>query len=125
MTEQLTLEIIRKLPKAELHCHLDGSVRPSTVVELAKLQGVSLPTYDVQELTKLVTVREDCESLEEYLRGFQISLSVMQEKESITRIMYEVCEDAYNDGVRYIEVRFSPILHTEKGLTLSMVMEGK
>nr|CAG4715040.1 unnamed protein product [Naegleria fowleri] len=121
---KLTLDIIRKLPKAELHRHLDGSVRVETIIELAKEQGVQLPTFDVEELRKLVSVSNDCASLVEYLRGFDISLSVMQKRYSITRIMYEVCEDAWNDGVKYLEVRFSPILHTKGGLSLSSVMEA-
>lgn len=122
--EKLTLGILRKLPKAELHCHLDGSVRVSTVIELAKEQNVKLPVETVPELKKLVTVGKDCPSLVEYLRGFQITLLVMQKKYAITRCMYEVCEDAAADGVRYIEVRFSPILHTDEGLSLSGVMDA-
>jgi len=121
---KLTLDIIRRLPKAELHRHLDGSVRVETIIELAKEQGVSLPSFDVEELRKLVSVSNDCQSLVEYLRGFDISLSVMQKRYSITRIMYEVCEDAFLDGCKYLEVRFSPILHTRCGLSLSSVMEA-
>lgn len=85
---------------------------------------MTLPTFDPVELSRLVSVRDDCESLVEYLRGFDITLSVMQTRYAITRAMYEVCEDAYLDGVRYIEVRFSPILHTRGGLSLSSVMEA-
>ncbi|KAL9657953.1 hypothetical protein ABK040_012177 [Willaertia magna] len=121
---KLTKEIIRRLPKAELHRHLDGSVRIETIIELAKEQGVELPTFDPDELRKLVSVNNDCQSLVEYLRGFDISLSVMQKKYAITRIMYEVAEDAYLDGVKYLEVRFSPILHTKGGLSLSSIMEA-
>ncbi|EFC39594.1 predicted protein [Naegleria gruberi] len=85
---KLTLDIIRKLPKAELHRHLDGSVRVETIIELAKEQGVDLPSFDVEELRKLVSVTNDCTSLVEYLRGFDISLSVMQKRYSITQIAW-------------------------------------
>lgn len=122
--DRLTIGIMRKLPKAELHCHLDGSVRISTILELAKEQNVKLPTTDFAELKKLIVVGKECPSLVEYLRGFGITLLVMQKKYAITRCMYEVCEDAAMDGVRYIEVRFSPILHTDEGLSLSGVMDA-
>jgi adenosine deaminase len=71
-----------------------------------------------------VVVGENCTSLVEYLRAFDITLSVLQKPYSITRVMYEVCEDAVADGVRYLEVRFSPILHTREGMNLSQVMEA-
>lgn len=77
---RLTLDVLKKLPKAELHCHLDGSVRISTIIDLARKQGVQLPTFDEQELKKLITVTEECESLEDYLRGFEISLSVCKRR---------------------------------------------
>mmetsp|Transcript_37227 Transcript_37227/g.93455 ORF Transcript_37227/g.93455 Transcript_37227/m.93455 type:complete len:777 (-) Transcript_37227:4561-6891(-) len=120
----IPLELFRQLPKAELHCHLDGSVRIETIIELAKEQGVELPSTDVEELRSLVTVGRDCASLVEYLRGFGITLSVLQRDFAITRVMYEVAQDAAADGVRYLEVRFSPVLHTEGGMGLSQVMRA-
>lgn len=102
-------------------------------MELAEEQGVELPSHDREELTNMVTVGLECESLEEYLMGFDITLKVLQQScmnsyylilDAITRAMYEVCEDAYNDGVKYLEVRFSPILHINEGLSLSNVMEA-
>ena len=74
----ITLDVMKRLPKAELHLHLDGAVRPRTILELAKEQGVELPTFDEEELTKLVCVRADCEPLVEYLRSFDITLLVLQ-----------------------------------------------
>ena len=74
----ITRDVMKRLPKAELHLHLDGSVRPHTIIELAKEQGVELPTFDEAELTKLVCVGEDCKSLVEYLRSFDITLKVLQ-----------------------------------------------
>eukprot|EP01125_Pyxidicula_operculata_P010697 TRINITY_DN3522_c0_g2_i1.p1 TRINITY_DN3522_c0_g2~~TRINITY_DN3522_c0_g2_i1.p1 ORF type:complete len:537 (-),score=82.12 TRINITY_DN3522_c0_g2_i1:769-2379(-) len=120
----ISLETIKRLPKAELHRHLDGSVRISTIIELANEQNIQLPTTDPEELKKLVTVDENCQSLVQYLRGFDITLLVLQKSYAITRAMYEVCEDAMKDGVRYLEVRFSPILHVREGLSLSGVMEA-
>ena len=117
----IPLEVLRKFPKADLHRHFDGSIRISTIIELAKVQGVELPTFDEEELKKLITVDENCESLVEYLRGFEITNRVLQEREALTRCFFEVCEDALNDGIAYVEVRFSPILHTEKGLSLQQV----
>ena len=121
---KITREVMRKLPKAELHKHLDGSVRPSTIIALAKEQGVELPTFDEEELKKLVSVDENCPSLVEYLRGFDITLKVLQRPYALTRAMYEVCEDSWKDGVRYLEIRFSPILHINEGLSLGGVMEA-
>ena len=121
---KITREVMRKLPKAELHKHLDGSVRPSTIIALAKEQGVELPTFDEEELKKLVSVGDNCPSLVEYLRGFDITLKVLQRPYALTRVMYEVCEDSWNDGVRYLEIRFSPILHINEGLSLGGVMEA-
>lgn len=74
----ITRDVMRRLPKAELHLHLDGAVRPRTIIELAKEQNVELPTFDEEELTKIVCVRQDCESLVEYLRSFDITLKVLQ-----------------------------------------------
>ena len=87
--QKLSIEVLRKLPKAELHRHLDGSVRVSTIIELAKEQNIELPTFDEKELTKLVSVDNDCTSLEEYLRGFAITLKVLQRPDALTRVMYE------------------------------------
>uniref|UniRef100_A0A6B2KYG9 adenosine deaminase n=1 Tax=Arcella intermedia TaxID=1963864 RepID=A0A6B2KYG9_9EUKA len=118
------MSIFKRLPKAELHCHLDGAVRIQTIIDLAREQGITLPTFDFQELQNMVTVTEKCTSLEEYLVGFDITLKVLQKSYAITRAIYEVVEDAVNDGIRYLEIRFSPILHTNDGLSLSGVMEA-
>jgi adenosine deaminase len=80
LNDILPVDVLRRFPKAELHRHLDGSVRPETIIELAQEQDVQLPTFDVNELRNLICVKEDCESLVEYLRGFDIALSVMQQK---------------------------------------------
>jgi len=120
----ITEEVMRKLPKAELHMHLDGSLRVQTIIDLAKEQGVELPSYDPEELRKIVSVTGECKSLVDYLRGFDITLKVLQRQYALTRVMYEICEDCWNDGIRYVEIRFSPILHTNEGLSLGSVMEA-
>eukprot|EP01098_Paradermamoeba_levis_P010306 TRINITY_DN4328_c0_g2_i2.p1 TRINITY_DN4328_c0_g2~~TRINITY_DN4328_c0_g2_i2.p1 ORF type:complete len:140 (+),score=32.00 TRINITY_DN4328_c0_g2_i2:54-422(+) len=112
--KKLSLEVLRKLPKVDLHRHLDGSIRLSTIIELAREQNVQLPTYDEEELRKCVCVdtQSGCSSLEDYLKGFEIILRVLQTPYALTRAVYEVCEDAVKDGIKYLEIRFSPILHT-------------
>lgn len=121
---KLTYEIIQQLPKAELHCHLDGFVRPQTVVELAAEQNVTLPTTDLQELKKLMTAPMDCPDLPTYLQCFDIVNLVMQEPYAITRIFYEACQDAVKDGISYIELRFAPAQHTKRGYSLSQILES-
>ncbi len=116
---QITKELIRKLPKAELHCHLDGSLRVSTILELATLQKVQLPADNQEDLHKFLAIKGKMKNLEEYLKIFDITLSVLQTPESLQRVSFELAEDCWNDSVRYVEVRYSPILHTQKGMTSS------
>jgi adenosine deaminase len=115
---KVTLELIKKLPKAELHCHLDGSPRIATLIDLADKQKNKLPTMDPDELHKILSVGDNLGTLEDYIHRFDITLSVMQTPEALTRCAYELAEDCHNDGVRYLEVRYSPILHTNHGMTL-------
>ena len=114
---------LRQLPKAELHCHLDGSLRPSTMLELARDQRVTLPRQTPEELTEFMRV-DDANSLEDYLRRFDVTISVLQTEEALERAAYELVEDAYEDGVSYIEVRNAPILNVVKGLTLVEAIEA-
>ncbi|EAY05008.1 adenosine deaminase family protein [Trichomonas vaginalis G3] len=120
----LSLDIIRQLPKADLHCHLDGCCRPETIIELAHEQGVKLPTEDINELRKILTAPPDCPDLVTYLRCFDAPLDVMQYPYAITRIFYEVCEDAVKDGVTYLELRFAPALLTRKGLSYTQILQA-
>jgi adenosine deaminase len=114
---------LRQLPKAELHCHLDGSVRPATLLELAREARVQMPRHTAEELAEFMRV-DDANSLEDYLRRFDVTVSVMQTEEALERIAYELAEDAAEDGVRYIEIRNAPILNVVHGLTLVQAVEA-
>lgn len=114
---------LRQLPKAELHCHLDGSVRPATLLDLAREHRVDMPKSTVEELAEYMRV-DDARSLEDYLRRFDVTISVMQSEEALERIAYELAEDAAEDGVRYIEVRNAPLLNVVQGLTLVQAVEA-
>lgn len=103
-------EFLEEIPKTDLHVHLDGSVRISTLIELALEQGVILPSYNEEELRNTV-FNGRYDTLEEYLVGFKYTCAVMQTAESLERIAYEFGVDNYNEGVRYFEVRFAPQLH--------------
>lgn len=125
----LNRELIYKLPKTELHCHLDGSLRIKTIMELAEQQNITLPAKTEQELEKILKIGMNCNSLVEYLRPFDITLSVLQEPEALVRATYELAEDCAAENVRYLEIRFAPILHTQKEMRLhdaiSNVLKGK
>ena len=120
----LTIEEIHKLPKTDLHCHLDGSVRVPTLMELAEKRQIELPAKDEKSLRKNLEAGKQVNSLADYLRAFDTTLSVMQDEEDISQIAEELCEDAWNEGVWYLEVRFSPILHQRKSLRLTQVMNA-
>ena len=121
---KFTSEIINKLPKAELHCHLDGSLRVKTIIELAEIQGVELPSKNEDDLIKILSIGPSEKSLEDYIKKFDITLSVLQTPESLERTAFELAMDCHNDGVRYLEVRYSPILHTKKGMLLSETVDS-
>ena len=112
------------LPKVELHCHLDGSLRVETVIELAKKENIDLNSYDYNYVKNLLTVEEDCDSLDEYLKRFDLPNKVLQTKENLRRVAYELLEDAAKENVKYIEVRFAPIFHIKNGLTLDEIIES-
>ena len=120
----ISKKFIQALPKAELHCHLDGSLRISTILDLAVKENISLPEDNEVGLKNILIVKDRVESLEEYLKMFKITLSVMQTPESLERCSYELIEDVYRENVRYIEIRYSPILHIENGMTMEEAVEA-
>jgi adenosine deaminase len=116
---------IRRAPKVLLHDHLDGGLRPRTVIDLAVQEGYEgLPTTDVAELTRWFTESADSGSLERYLETFKHTVGVMQSAAALTRTAAECAQDLADDGVVYAEVRFAPELHLERGLTLHQVVEA-
>jgi adenosine deaminase len=116
---------IARAPKVLLHDHLDGGLRPSTVVELAAEQGYGrLPTMDPADLASWFHRGAKRNDLVLYLETFAHTVGVMQERDAITRVAYECAEDLAADGVVYAEVRFAPELHLESGLTLDEVVEA-
>ncbi len=124
----VTPEILQRLPKSDLHCHLDGSLRVNSILELASQQGVELPGPDPERLKQAVTVDPTTHSLENYIQKFDITLSVLQTPESLERAAYELAQDAARENIRYLEVRYSPILHTKRGMhetdTIESVLRG-
>ena len=118
-----TSERLLRMPKAELHVHLDGSLRTTTMVELAAERGVTLPTDDPAALYDYMVV-DDALNLEDYLERFHLTLALMQDAEGIERIAYELIEDHANENVRYVEVRFSPILNAQGELEAHQALEA-
>jgi adenosine deaminase len=119
----LTRDDILAWPKAELHCHLDGSLRLATMLELAADQRKTalLPAETEEGLKKVLRQIDDAATLEEYLAWFGYTIPLMQSREALHRIAYELAMDAAEENVRYIEVRFGPVLHTAEGLSLDEV----
>ncbi|HEX4627391.1 MAG TPA: adenosine deaminase [Gemmatimonadales bacterium] len=115
-------DVLRRWPKAELHVHLDGCLRPETMLELARVQGIRLPADTPEALARALHVRH-AKSLEDYLTKYDITLSVMQTAGALERVAYEFVLDAAADGLRYVEVRYSPLLH-RPALTLTQAIEA-
>ncbi|MCS5615506.1 MAG: adenosine deaminase [Candidatus Marinimicrobia bacterium] len=121
---KITHALLKRLPKVELHCHLDGSLRVPTILDLAKKDKVTLTTSSSEELSKLLVIGKTRGSLEDYIKRFDITLSVMQTPQALSRTAYELIEDVAKENVRYIEIRYSPILHTGKGMTMGESVEA-
>lgn len=121
---KLTEDFLFKLPKTDLHVHLDGSVRPETIVEIARAKNVELPSYEPEEMARLLTVQGKVDNLAQYIEKFDVTLSVLQDEESLRRVAFELAEDAAQENVRYMEVRYSPILHQQKGMALEKIVDA-
>ncbi len=121
---KLPQEFFQKLPKTDLHVHLDGSMRVQTIIDLARIEKVSLPAQDAEGLRAVLKFGSNYGSLVEYLKTFDVTLSVLQTEESLFRAAFELAEDAAAENVRYMEVRYSPMLHTRRGLRLTSVIEA-
>lgn len=120
----LPLEFFRQLPKSDLHVHLDGSLRLETILDLAEQDGIELPSHEPAALREAMNLGENCGSLVEYLKAFDVTLKVLQTEEALRRVAFELAEDAHAENIRHMEVRYSPMLHTRKGLRLTSVVEA-
>jgi adenosine deaminase len=118
----VTRELLRRLPKAELHVHLDGCLRPTTLLELARDAGVRLPAESPDDLAKAMSV-ERARNLEEYLERYRYTVSVLQTPQALERVAYEFVVDVAQENIRYVEVRYCPALHTP-GVTLTQAVES-
>ena len=122
--KSISKELLLQLPKVELHCHLDGSLRVNSILDQAKIDHIKLPFKNYDDLTAYFKIGENRGSLEDYIRRFDITLRVMQTPKALSRFTYELIEDVSRENVRYIEVRYSPMLHTMKGMALEEALES-
>ena len=120
---EITEELVRSLPKTDLHVHLDGSLRLPTLIELAKDYSIDLPSYTPEGLRELV-YKDRYDSLGDYLKGFGYAVAVMQSEVALERIAYEFAIDNFSEGVRYFEVRFAPQLHVHQHMNTVMVIKA-
>lgn len=116
-----TQEFLRVIPKTDLHCHLDGSLRLNTLIELAGQQGVKLPSNTEDGLRDLV-FKEHYRDLPDYLHGFAYTCAVLRDAESLERVAFELGQDCLAEGVRYLEVRFAPQLNAGRDLSVAEVL---
>jgi adenosine deaminase len=120
----LTRKLLTRLPKAELHIHLDSCLRPETMLELARQARVELPSADPETLRRHMIV-SNARNLEDYLQRFELTIPLLQTPEAIERVSYEAVEDAAKDGIRYMEVRYCPWLSRKRGLTMEAALEAE
>ncbi len=119
----ITREFIEKLPKTDLHLHLDGSIRLGTLIELASQYNVALPATTESGLRETV-FKDNYDSLKDYLRGFAYTVPVLQSEVALHRVSYELALDCQAEGLRYIEVRFAPQLHMHRHLNAENVLKA-
>ena len=111
-------------PKVDLHLHLDGSMLPETAWELALERGIPMPADTLEEFRSFIIVTADCRSVNEYLKRFEMPLSILQDQPALTRVARELVELLAAQGLAYAEIRFAPQLHTRKGLTQRQAIEA-
>jgi len=121
--ERPVRDIIVAMPKTEMHVHLDGSLRLETIADLAQLQGVALPVPP-ERLAEVCVVSGNCRSLVQFLGYFQLPLSVLQTPDALERVTHELCADLAAENVRYVEIRFGPSLHRERGMDLLEIIDA-
>jgi len=122
--EPISRDEVLQWPKTDLHCHLDGSMRVSTLIDLARTYDVTLPCYDEPCLREQLGLGRRYDSLEEYLKVFDFTLRVLQHKEALERVAFELAEDAARENVVYLEVRYAPVFHTHMALTWSETVDA-
>lgn len=116
-------DLLAMLPKSDLHCHLDGSLRLDTLVELAQKRKIQLPSYTADGLQELV-FKESYRDLPDYLHGFAYTCAVLTDEEALERVAYELAQDCLAEGTRYLEVRFAPQLHVRPDLPIDRVLQA-
>ncbi len=117
-------EALRKLPKVDLHCHLDGSIRPQTIFDIMKAAGAKLPCSVPADIAGYVQVDSSCRSLTDFLDKFEFFYPYLRSPESMERIAYELCEDAATENIRYMEVRFAPCLQASEKVTQEDILRS-
>lgn len=117
-------KFFEQLPKTDLHVHLDGSLRPETILDLAEKNGIDIGVDTTDKLIKKLKPGKTHASLDEYLKAFELTLKVLQTEDALYRAAYELVEDNAKENVQYFEVRYSPILHTQKGLPVTSILES-
>jgi len=121
MTAKISADFIKAIPKTDLHLHLDGSLRLSTLIELSKTAGLDLPSFEEEGLRELV-FKKQYKDLPDYLQGFAYTCAVMQNEENLERIAYELAQDNIEENVRYCEVRFAPQLHVQQDFSMKQIV---
>lgn len=115
---------MEKLLKIDLHCHLDGSLRPETVWDIMEKENIENNFKDLEELRGNLIAPKNCDSLDSYLKSFEIPVKIMQSKYALERVTYELMEDCALENIKYLEIRFAPQLHRERGLNYDEILES-
>ncbi|MFA9557024.1 adenosine deaminase [Evansella sp. AB-rgal1] len=119
-----SISILERLPKVDLHVHLDGSIKPETVLDLSIEEDVSLPSNNITDLRNLLGIHGSCISLREYLSKFELVSKLLHSERALERVAFEIVEQASAQNCKYIEVRFAPQQHREKGLRIDEVLQA-